>query len=339
MDIRKEYSLKAHNTFGIDAQADWFIPYESIEELQLLARDEYFQECRHLLLGEGSNMLFLTNFHGIVLHSQITTLETYEEDEAHLTLLVGSGVHWDDLVAYTCARGLGGLECLSLIPGQVGAAAVQNIGAYGAEISQRVVSVHTVHRRTGELRHFAPEECDYAYRHSFFKTAEGADYIVTHVLLRLDKQPELQLDYADLKARVAARSTAPSPEDVRQEVIAIRRSKLPDPAELGNAGSFFMNPIVPPSRLTELQETYPDIPHYPAPEGQIKLSAGWLIDRCGLKGFVLGHVGVYPRQALVLTNVDGEATGQDIARLAQHVQQQVQQHFGIELQPEVRYIS
>ena len=149
MDIRKEYSLKAHNTFGIDAQADWFIPYTSIEELQLLARDEYFQECRHLLLGEGSNMLFLTNFHGIVLHSQITTLETYEEDEAHLTLLVGSGVHWDDLVAYTCAHSLGGLECLSLIPGQVGAAAVQNIGAYGAEISQRVVAVHTVHRRTG----------------------------------------------------------------------------------------------------------------------------------------------------------------------------------------------
>lgn len=339
MEIKQQYGLKAHNTFGIEATADWFVPYRSIADLQLLARDEYFQECRCLLLGEGSNMLFLTNFHGIVLHSEIQTIERYEEDEQHVRFLVGSGVHWDDFVAQTCAEGLGGLECLSLIPGQVGAAAVQNIGAYGAELSQRVEAVHTVHRRTGAVRHFSLEECGYGYRHSFFKTPEGADYIVTHVLLRLDKQPQLHLDYADLRTRVAVRSAHPSPEDVRQEVIAIRRSKLPDPAELGNAGSFFMNPVVSQERSAALLAEYPDMPHYPAAEGQVKLSAGWLIDRCGLKGYVLDHAGVYERQALVLTNADGQATGQDIARLAEYVQQQVQQRFGLELQPEVRYIS
>lgn len=338
MEILQNYSLRAHNTFGIDAQADWFIPFTSVEDLELLARDEYFQECRCLPIGEGSNLLFLANFHGIVLRSAITSWELLEETEDTVDYLVGSGVLWDDFVARTCAEGLWGAENLSLIPGQVGASAIQNIGAYGAEASELIQAVHTVHRRTGARRIFAPEECHYGYRHSFFKEAEGADFIVTHVHYRLHKQPRPRLDYADLRARVAAVTSTPTPEDIRQVVIAIRREKLPDPAQLGNAGSFFMNPVIEAEAFARLQATYPQVPHYPQTDGRVKIPAGWLIDQAGLKGYRLGHAGVYERQALVLVNADGEATGTDIARLAEYIQQQVKERFGIQIEPEVRYI-
>ena len=316
MEILQSYSLREHNTFGIDAQADWFIPFASIEDLQLLSRDEYFQECRCITIGEGSNLLFLTNFHGIVLHSVIQSIERLAETADTVDLLVGSGVKWDDFVAQMAEAELYGVENLSLIPGEVGAAAVQNIGAYGAEICEVIREVHTVHRRTGEVRHFAVEECNYSYRHSFFKEPEAADYIVTHVLLRLSKHPHLKLDYADLRQRVEARTATPTARDVRDEVIRIRQEKLPDPKVLGN-----------------------EAPHYDLPDGQVKVPAGWLIDRCGLKGYRLGHATVYERQALVLVNADGEATGQDIARLAEYVQEQVAERFGLQITPEVRYIS
>lgn len=338
MEILQNYSLRAHNTFGIDAQADWFVPFTSVEDLELLARDEYFQECRCLPIGEGSNLLFLANFHGIVLRSAITSWEFLEETEGTVDYLVGSGVKWDDFVARTCAEGLWGAENLSLIPGQVGASAIQNIGAYGAEASELIQSVHTVHRRTGQRRIFSPEECHYGYRHSFFKEAEGADFIVTHVHYRLSKEPQPRLDYADLRARVEAVTATPTPEAIRQVVIAIRREKLPDPAQLGNAGSFFMNPVIEAEAFARLQATYPQLPHYPQPNGRVKVPAGWLIDQAGLKGYRLGHAGVYERQALVLVNADGEATGTDIARLAEYIQQQVKERFGIHLEPEVRYI-
>ena len=339
MEILQSYSLREHNTFGIDAQADWFIPFASIEDLQLLSRDEYFQECRCITIGEGSNLLFLTNFHGIVLHSVIQSIERLAETADTVDLLVGSGVKWDDFVAQMAEAELYGVENLSLIPGEVGAAAVQNIGAYGTEICEVIREVHTVHRRTGEVRHFAVEECNYSYRHSFFKEPEAADYIVTHVLLRLSKHPHLKLDYADLRQRVEARTATPTARDVRDEVIRIRQEKLPDPKVLGNAGSFFMNPIISAEAFERLREAYPEAPHYDLPDGQVKVPAGWLIDRCGLKGYRLGHAAVYERQALVLVNADGEATGQDIARLAEYVQEQVAERFGLQITPEVRYIS
>lgn len=339
MEILQSYSLREHNTFGIDAQADWFIPFTSVEDLKLLARDEYFQECRFLPIGEGSNLLFLANFHGIVLQSRIQTCERVAETDATVDYLVGSGVRWDDFVAFTCQQGLWGAENLSLIPGQVGASAIQNIGAYGAEASELIQEVHTVHRRTGEIRIFTPDECGYGYRHSYFKEPEGADYIVTHVRYRLSKLPQPRLDYADLRARLAEQTAEPTPEAIRSVVIAIRRAKLPDPAELGNAGSFFMNPVVEASTFASLQAEYPTAPHYLLPDGRVKVPAGWLIDQAGLKGHRLGHAGVYERQALVLVNADGEATGTDIARLAELVQQTVLERFGIQIEPEVRYIS
>ena len=339
MEILQNYSLRAYNTFGIDAQADWFIPFASIEDLQLLSRDEYFQECRCITVGEGSNLLFLTNFHGIVLHSVIQSVECCGETEDTVDFVVGSGVKWDDFVAQMAQAQLYGVENLSLIPGQVGAAAVQNIGAYGAEVCEVIREVHTVHRRTGQVHRFSVDECAYSYRHSFFKEPEAADFIVTHVLLRLSKHPQLKLDYADLRQRVMARTETPTALDVREEVIRIRQEKLPDPAALGNAGSFFMNPIISAEAFDRLRQTYPEAPHYDLPDGQVKVPAGWLIDRCGLKGYRLGHAAVYERQALVLVNADGQATGQDIARLAEYVQEQVAERFGLQISPEVRYIS
>jgi UDP-N-acetylmuramate dehydrogenase len=339
MEILQNYSLRTLNTFGIDAQADWFIPFTSIEDLQLLSRDEYFQECRCITIGEGSNLLFLANFHGIVLHSKILGRQVVAETEETVDMLVGSGVHWDGLVAELVDLGLYGVENLSLIPGQVGAAAIQNIGAYGAEVSQVIQEVHTVNRRSGEVRRFSNQECNYSYRHSIFKEPEWADYIVTHVVLRLSKKPTLHLDYADLRERVTAHTAEPTASDVRREVIHIRQEKLPDPKTLGNAGSFFMNPIISSEAFAELLKAHPNAPHYLLEDGRVKVPAGWLIDRCGLKGYRLGHAGVYEKQALVLVNADGEATGQDIARLAEYIQGEVQQRFGIRIEPEVRYIS
>lgn len=339
MDIQKDCSLRQYNTFGIDAQADWLIHYHSVEDLQTLVRDEYFQECRLLHIGEGSNLLFLANFHGIVLRSEIKAIELVGETPESIDLLVGSGLLWDDFVQHCVTKGYyGGAENLSLVPGQVGAAAIQNIGAYGVEIERLVVGVHTIHRRTGQRRIFDREECRYAYRHSAFKEAEQADYIVTHVHFRLSKTPTYSLGYAELKQAFVDGGREPSLAAIRELVCAVRREKLPDWQELGNAGSFFMNPIVSAAEAEALLASYPTMPHYPQEGGAVKLAAGWLIDQCGLKGYRAERAGVYERQALVLVNLGG-ATGQDIANLAIHIQSEVRAKFGIDLQPEVRYIS
>ncbi len=338
MNIEKEVSLRKYNTFGIDAQTDWLIHYDSLADLKKLVSDEYFQECRYLHIGEGSNLLFLANFHGIVLHSELISEEVLAENDTTIDLLVGAGLNWDKFVADMCARGFYGLENLSLIPGQVGSSAIQNIGAYGTEVESFIQAVHTLHRRTGEERIFTHSECQYSYRHSIFKETEFADYIVTHVHFRLNKQAEVCLNYKDLQAYFEEHRLELTPQNLRSAVIAIREAKLPKTEELGNAGSFFMNPIVSRERADELLKAYPNAPHYPADKGQVKLAAGWLIDQCGLKGYRKGNVGVYERQALVLINYGG-ATGQDVANLAIEIQEAVKAKFGVELQAEVRYIS
>ncbi|MDO4706894.1 MAG: UDP-N-acetylmuramate dehydrogenase [Porphyromonadaceae bacterium] len=339
MNIEKDCSLRRYNTFGINAQADWLIHYDSVDDLRTLVRDEYFQECRLLHIGEGSNLLFLANFHGIVLRSEIKDVELLSGSDEVVDLLVGAGLVWDDFVQYCVQRGYyGGAENLSLVPGQVGAAAIQNIGAYGMEIERLVVAVHALHRRTGEQRIFRHEECHYSYRHSIFKEADQADYIVTHVHFRLGKQPSYMLDYAELNKAFVGEGQQPSLEAIRELVCSVRRQKLPDVEYLGNAGSFFMNPIIRAEEAEVLLKAYPNMPHYPHEDGMVKLAAGWLIDQCGLKGYQQGAAGVYERQALVLVN-HGGATGQDIANLAIYIQEQVRGKFGIDLQPEVRYIS
>ncbi|MDR1407020.1 MAG: UDP-N-acetylmuramate dehydrogenase [Tannerella sp.] len=337
MKIEQYYSLEKHNTFRLPVQTRWFVEYESANDLQRILRDEYFREWQSLHIGRGSNLLFLDNWNGVILHSAIRGIEPVDETDAAVWLRVGAGEVWDDVVAHAAGKGWGGIENLSHIPGETGAAAVQNIGAYGVEIKDVVETVEAYGQLTAEKRIFTRKDCLYDYRHSFFKNETHEPYIITHVVLRLAKHPSFTLDYGDLKAQLAEGPSL-TPAGVREAVIRIRRRKLPDPSELANAGSFFMNPTVSRSRFDRLKRDWPDIPSYPAKNGMVKLSAGWLIDQCGLKGTRAGHVGTYARQALVIVNY-GLATGCEIARFAEQIREQVKARFGVELAAEVKTVG
>lgn len=339
MTILQEHSLRNSNTLGIAATADWFITYETLEDLDKLLSDEYFQECRYIHIGEGSNMLFLTNFHGIVLKSLIKGITCVQDTNEEVILRVGAGEIWDTFVAYCVEHNYYGAENLSAIPGQVGAAAIQNIGAYGAEVENLIDSVEAINRKTKERRSFSRKECAYAYRDSIFKYDDYADWIVLYVHLRLSKLEQFNLSYAGLQDYLDKKALSPSLMNIRQAVIDIRASKLPDYKELGNAGSFFKNPIVSRQEAQRLSEEYHQIPLYPIDnEARTKLSAGWLIEQCGFKGYREGDAGVYEKQALILVN-HGEASGSDISALAHKIQKAVQEKFGVNIEPEVRYIS
>lgn len=337
MRIEQNYSLERHNTFHLPVKTRWFMEYDTEEELQRILHDEYFQECLSLHIGGGSNLLFINDFNGIIVHSRIKGMEPVGEDAESVLLRVGAAERWDDVVAFAVEHGWGGVENLSLIPGEAGAAAIQNIGAYGAEIKDVVETVETYNQLTFERRVFRREECAYGYRDSYFKNEHNDPHIVTHVTLRLRKRPELSLQYGNLREELAA-IAEPTLADVRRAVIAIRRRKLPDPDTLGNAGSFFMNPVVPEEQFERLRKDYPEMPRYPAAEGRVKIPAGWLIERCGFKGKRHGEVGVYEKQALVLVNL-GDARGHEIALVAESIREAVMDRFGIELTPEVKYVG
>lgn len=311
--------------------------YANEEELEKILRDEYFQENRSIHIGGGSNLLFLNDYNGIVLHSGIQGMEVVEETETTVQLRVGAAEVWDDVVAYAVSRGWGGIENLSHIPGEAGAAAIQNIGAYGREIKDVIVAVEAYNQLTFEKRIFTQAECMYAYRHSYFKEESNDPHIITHIVLRLEKAPQtFCLDYGLLQKELEGKPL--SPQSVREAVIGIRTSKLPDPEVIGNAGSYFMNPVVSANEFEKIKASYPEVPSYPAPDGRVKLSAGWLIEQCGFKGKRYGPVGVYEKQALVLVNF-GEASGNDIAVLAESIRNAVRNTFGVELMPEVKYVG
>lgn len=332
----KDFSLLDHNTFGMDVKASRWIEYQSVEELrQTLSSLRPDTEILHI--GAGSNLLFLGDFDGTVQHSRILGQEVVREDGDHVWIRVGAGVVWDDLVDYCVARGWGGAENLSLIPGEVGASAVQNIGAYGVEVKDLITTVETVDRQ-GSPHAFRVDECGYGYRQSHFKGAWKGQYIVTHVTYRLDKHPTLRLEYGNLRSVLPTDGTEITVATVRRAVIAVRRAKLPDPKELGSAGSFFMNPVVERTVYERLKERYPDLPHYEVDASHVKIPAGWMIDRCGWKGKAMGRAGVHASQALVLVNLGG-ATGQEVLRLAKAVVQSVRERFGIEIRPEVNMIG
>ncbi len=338
MRIVENYALETHNTFHLPVRTRWFMEYDNEEELGRILRDEYFQQCLSLHIGEGSNLLFINDYNGIILHSQIKGITVAEEDDATVLLRVGAAERWDDVVAWAVSKGYGGIENLSLIPGEAGAAAIQNIGAYGVEMKDVVVTVEAYNQLTFEKRIFTRAECAYSYRYSYFKNEHNDPHIVTYITLRLQKNPDtFRLDYGNLRDELD--ETGPlTLAAIRAAVIAVRRRKLPDPAELGNAGSFFMNPVVDASLAERLQTRYPDMPHYPAADGRVKLSAGWLIEQCGFKGQRHGDVGVYEKQALVLVNYGG-ADGHEIALVAESIRSAVSDSFGVELIPEVKYIS
>lgn len=337
MRIEENFSLEKYNTFRLPVRTRWFMEYDNEEDLQKILRDEYFQENRSVHIGGGSNLLFLNDYNGIVLHSQIKGMEIVEEKEDYLLLRVGAAEVWDDVVAYTVSNGWGGIENLSHIPGEAGAAAIQNIGAYGREIKEVITTVEAYNQLTLEKRIFTNAECEYAYRYSYFKNEYNDPHIVTHIVLRLEKDPKgFCLDYGQLKNELEGKSV--SPYTIREAVINIRSLKLPDPKTIGNAGSFFMNPVISVADFEKIKEDYPEIPSFPAPDGKVKISAGWLIEQCGFKGKRYGTVGIYEKQALVLVSFEG-ASGNDIAVLAESIRNAVRNRFGVELFPEVKYVG
>ena len=328
------YSLLSYNTFGIDVSAARFLEYTSVEELQQpIAQGAVTTPFLHI--GGGSNLLFTKDYDGLILHSRIEGIEVTEEDSRFVSVRVGAGVVWDDFVAYCVAHGWYGAENLSLIPGEVGASAVQNIGAYGVEAKDLITAVETVNIR-GEERVYSVEECRYAYRDSIFKRPENKSVFVTHVRFRLGKEEHYTLDYGTIRQELDKYPALTLPV-VRKVIIDIRESKLPDPKVMGNAGSFFMNPIVPKEKLLALQQEYPRMPYYELPDGRVKIPAGWMIDQCGWKGKALGPTAVHDKQALVLVNRGG-AEGSDIIALSDAVRAAVREKFGIDIHPEVNFV-
>lgn len=328
------YSLLPYNTFGIDVSASRFLEYASVAELkEYIAQGAVTTPFLHI--GGGSNLLFTKDYDGLILHSRIGGIEVTAEDSQTVSLRVGAGVVWDDFVACCVEHGWYGAENLSLIPGEVGASAVQNIGAYGVEVKDLITAVETVNVQ-GYGRVYSVEECEYAYRSSIFKRPENKSVFVTYVRFRLSKEERYMLDYGTIRQELA-RYPAPTLPIVRKVIIEIRESKLPDPKVMGNAGSFFMNPIVAKEKLEALQRDYPRIPYYELPDGRVKIPAGWMIDQCGWKGKSLGPAAVHDKQALVLVNRGG-AKGSDIVALSDAVRASVRDKFGIDIHPEVNVI-
>ena len=338
MNIYTDYSLKSRHTFGMDVKTALFIEYATKEELKEILQNQQLEEGRWLHIGGGSNLLFMGDYPGTILHSSIKGYEVLSEDAEEVVVRVGAGEVWDDFVAYTVAQGWYGAENLSWIPGEVGASAVQNIGAYGVEAKDLIVNVETFEVATGEERIFSNAECAYAYRESIFKLSLKGQYIVTHVSYRLKKTPSYHLDYGNVRAELAKANFDLTLANVRQVIIDIRQAKLPDPNVQGNAGSFFMNPIVPRAHFEALQKDYPQIPHYEVDADRVKIPAAWMIDQCGWKGKRLGNAGVHDKQALVLVNCGG-ATGAEVVRLSEEIQQSVFKMFGIQIYPEVNFIG
>ncbi len=331
---QEHYSLLPHNTFGIDVQAAVFLEYNSVDELQaIIAGGEIGTPFLHI--GSGSNLLFTRDYPGTVLHSCIQGIEIKEETDDSVLIRVGAGMVWDDLVAHCVEQGWYGTENLSLIPGEVGASAVQNIGAYGVEVKDFITQVETVDIR-GNARVYTTTECRYAYRDSLFKRPEMKEVFVTYVWFRLSKQETYTLDYGAIRQELE-NYPGQTLATVRQAIIAIRENKLPNPAVIGNAGSFFMNPIVPRKQFEELLAQYPRMPYYEVDAHRVKIPAGWMIDQCGWKGKALGPAAVYEKQALVLVNRGG-ARGSDIIALSDAVRASVRQKFCIDIHPEVNFI-
>ena len=335
---KKDYSLLAHNTFGIDASCRRFLEYSSIEEARLVADILRGGNNPFLIIGGGSNLLLTKDYAGVVVHSAIKGIEAEEQADGTVMLTCGSGEVWDDVVAYSVERGWYGAENLSIIPGEVGASAVQNIGAYGAEVCQIIDKIEAVEIATGDIRIFDVKECGYGYRQSRFKKEWKDRYLMTHVTYRLAKQQPLRLEYGNIKAELERKGiNEPTLAQLRQVIIDIRNEKLPDPKVEGNAGSFFMNPVVSKEKYEELAALYPNMPHYTIDAEHEKIPAGWMIDQCGWKGKSLGRAGVHDKQALVLVNKGG-ATGAEIVTLCQTIQRDVKRKFGIDIHPEVNVI-
>ena len=344
----QDYSLLSHNTFGIEAKCRHYLEYTDIKEAQQVAAILRDSDLPYMIIGGGSNLLLTQDYDGIVVRSAIKgiTFSLFTSFPTHgrlpvafpYTLKCGSGEVWDDVVAYCVDHQLYGAENLSLIPGDVGASAVQNIGAYGVEVKELITEVEVVEIATGHIRVFQNEECGYAYRDSRFKHEWKNRYLITHVTYQLQQTFEPRLDYGNIRTELERKGIIkPTAQQLRQVIIDIRNAKLPDPIIMGNAGSFFMNPIVPKEKYEQLASQYEGMPHYTVDADHEKIPAGWMIDQCGWKGKSMGRAGVHDKQALVLVNRGG-ATGQEIVALCETIQRDVKEKFGIAIYPEVNII-
>lgn len=337
MEYKTDFPLKAFNTFDVEAVAANYVRFEAVKEIMDYLALTPLDGRTCLILGGGSNLLFVDDFNGIVLHPLLKGVEVVKRNRRHLWVRAMAGEVWDDLVALAVANGWGGIENLSLIPGSVGASAVQNIGAYGVEVETVIEHVEAVSIGGSQAVSFSAAECGFGYRTSRFKGPWEGRFIITAVVFRLSRHPRLILDYPGVRDAVNALGSV-SLEAVRRAVIAIRQDKLPDPAVTGNAGSFFKNPVVSATLLDDLLCRYPDLPHYPQEGDRFKLAAGWLIERCGWKGRHQGRAAVHDRQALVLVNRGG-ATGREILALSEKIEESVHETFGIYLEREVRVVG
>ncbi len=332
MIIQRDYDLSAHNTFRMKVKCACYVEYSSVEELAGLDWDSLPGPVKHI--GEGSNLLFTKDFPGTILHSGIRYVKYFDVGLDEVPVAVGAGVRWDDLVAQLCGHGLWGAENLSHIPGEVGAAAVQNIGAYGVEIKDIISGVTCFDLVERKNCKFTVAECRYGYRESMFKES-GDRYVITSVLLRVSRKPRPRLEYKGL-----AGVDASSPSSVRDAVVEIRKGKLPEPSELGSAGSFFKNPVISAADFVHVCDAAPGVtvPHFVLDGGMIKVPAAWLIDQCGFKGEREGGAAVYEKQPLVIVNASGSASPQDVLELERRIVATVHERFGVALHPEVEHL-
>lgn len=338
MTIQKNISLKEFNTFHVEASAKYFCEINDINELESVITDSRFRNEQKLILGGGSNLLFIKDFDGIVIKNNIGGIDIISEDEKSVLLKVGAGNDWDKFVEYTVDYGFNGLENLSLIPGTVGASPIQNIGAYGVEVKDVIELVNGYSLNNFDMRIFSNSECKFGYRDSIFKNELKNKIIVTSVVFRLSKVGKVKSNYAAIKNYILEKNiTKITPTEIRKAVIEIRESKLPNPREISNAGSFFKNPIISKEKFEEIKSEYPDLNGYKVDDNSVKISAGWLIEKCGLKGKRIKDVGIYDKQALVIVNY-GNASGMEIKNLAEEIRDIVLDKFNISLQFEVNIL-
>lgn len=338
MDIHENYSLRPLNTFGIDVTAQYFTSIGKLDDAREVLSSERFRNTPKLILGGGSNILFRKDFSGIVMKNELKGIELVKEDEDHFYVRAGAGENWHLFVMYCIEHGYAGVENLSLIPGNVGAGPMQNIGAYGVELKDVFHELEAMNMQTLETETFSNSACRFGYRESIFKREAKNKYIISSVTLRLNKKPVFNTSYGAIEKELEVMGVKePSIRAISQAVINIRSSKLPDPAKIGNAGSFFKNPVVSVEKYESLRQQFPDIVGYKNSPTEVKLAAGWLIEQCGWKGKTFGDAGVHKLQALVLVNY-GNAEGREIFNLSQRILDSVLEKFGVELEREVNII-
>jgi UDP-N-acetylmuramate dehydrogenase len=337
MEIQQNFSLKQMNTFNFECIASYYAEINNISEIQELIQTEVFRNEKRFILGGGSNVLFTKKYEGLIIHPNFKGVEVIEEDETSVILKMGSTEIWENMVEYTVSKAWSGIENLAAIPGSVGAAPVQNIGAYGVELKDVFLSLTAVNLLDGSIKEFDKSACEFEYRNSVFKSKFKNQYLITSVSIRLKKNAKSQISYEALSSFLKKENLQPTLENVYQAIVQIRASKLPDHKILGNAGSFFKNPVITAKKFEELKLLFPDIKSYPQHKGNQKIAAGWLVESCGWKGKKFHGIGVHEKQALVLVNY-GSGEGSQVARLAELIIKSVEEKFGILLEPEVNIL-